>query len=112
MKTKSQVSLADDWISKPLLDKLIERTPQKDLFDVIFENPDLVIFTCNKEAEGVDNTVVCEDPQKEGTAYVMRTKKSAIIITNRFYTIITDAPACMAAIKLAESIHQTEIMKT
>ncbi len=111
MKTRAKRILKCDWISKPLLDKLIERTPQKDLFDVIFENPDLVIFTCNKEAEGVDNTVVCEDPQKEGTAYVMRTKKSAIIITNRFYTIITYGPDCMAAIKLAESIRQTEFMK-
>lgn len=101
----------DNWIAKPLLDKLIEATLQKSLFDLVMDNPSVEIFTCHKDDEKLDNVRVVDEPLKEGICYVMRTKKAAIVVTKRFYTIINPGPDCMQAIKLHSAIRQDEFIK-
>ena len=87
-------------------------SPKVELYDLLIENPDLKVFTSDKKSAGLDNVEVCDDPLKTGTLYVMRTKKAAIIITDRLYMKIKPGSDVMNAIKLAESIRQDEYFKS
>ncbi len=98
----------DNWIAKPLVDKLIEATPQKSLFDLVMENPGVEIFTCHEDMEYLPDVHVVEDPLKEGMLYVMHNKKPAIVITEKTYSKINPGPDCMQALKLHSAIRQEE----
>lgn len=101
----------DNPFDKPLLQRLIELTEQKSLFDLVFENPGARVFTFLPEGAECDNTEVCEDPLKAGTLYFMSTRKPVIVITDEFFTILKNGPDFMNSLKLAESIRQTEYFK-
>lgn len=112
MTDDMKIEKDDNPFTKPLLERLTEITPQKSLFDLIFENPDARVFTFEAEAGKCINTEVCEDPLNVATFYFMRTRKPAIVITDKFYTILKNGPDFMASLKLAESIRQAECFKS
>jgi hypothetical protein len=101
----------DDWIAKPLLDKLIEATPRKSLFDLVMENPGVEVFTCYKDIEELPGVHVAADSLKEAILYVMHDKKPAIVITEKTYSKIDPGPDCMQALKLHSVIRQAEYSK-
>ena len=95
----------------PLVERLSAATPQKDLFEVVFENPNLEVFTFWPEAEGLDKTHVVDDPLGEAIRYVLNKKAAAITITRKFYSIIKPGADCMAAMKLHSAIRQDKWIK-
>lgn len=98
----------DNWIAKSMEDKLIEATPQQSLFDLIMDNPDVVVFTCQKDAQHIPDTYIAEDPLKEAIRYFMDNKRPVIVITEKTCSIIKNGADCMCALRLNSVIRKVE----